>query len=382
MSPKETVDFIKQLYATDAFIPLHAPVFAGNEKLYLNECIDSTFVSYVGRFVSLFEEKTAEFTGAKHAVACVNGTAALHIALMLAGVREGDEVICPALTFVATANAISYCRAFPLFADSEIETLGLHPEKLGEWLSVNAELRADGYCYNRLNGRRISTCVPMHTFGHAVRMDELMEVCTRFNIAVIEDAAESLGTYYKGKHTGTFGKMGILSYNGNKTITTGGGGMILTDDESLAARARHISTTAKVPHRWEFVHDETGYNYRMTNVSAAIGLAQMERINDYLNNKRETAAAYAEFFKNSLIQFFEERAFCHSNYWLNVVVLNDRNAREEFLAYTNEHGVMTRPIWTLMNKLSMFDACSQMDLSGAQWLEERVVNIPSSVRLK
>ncbi len=382
MNLQATVDFIKKLYQTDEFIPLHAPVFAGNEKLYLNECIDSTFVSYVGRFVSLFEEKTAEFTGAKHAVACVNGTAALHIALMLAGVKEGDEVICPALTFVATANAISYCRAFPLFADSEINTLGLDPMKLGEWLEKNSEMRSDGFCYNRSNGRRISVCVPMHTFGHAVRMDELMEVCNRFNITVIEDAAESLGTYYKGKHTGTFGKMGILSYNGNKTITTGGGGMILTDDETLAARARHISTTAKVPHRWEFVHDETGYNYRMTNVSAAIGLAQMERISDYLGSKRETAAAYAKFFEGSDIQFFAERDFCTSNYWLNVVLLTDRNAREEFLKFTNDHAVMTRPIWTLMNRLDMFDSCSKMDLSGAEWLEDRVVNIPSSIRLQ
>jgi aminotransferase in exopolysaccharide biosynthesis len=301
---------------------------------------------------------------------------------MLAGVKEGDEVICPALTFVATANAISYCRAFPLFADSEINTLGLDPMKLGEWLEKNSEMRSDGFCYNRSNGRRISVCVPMHTFGHAVRMDELMEVCNRFNITVIEDAAESLGTYYKGKHTGTFGKMGILSYNGNKTITTGGGGMILTDDETLAARARHISTTAKVPHRWEFVHDETGYNYRMTNVSAAIGLAQMERISDYLGSKRETAAAYAKFFEGSDIQFFAERDFCTSNYWLNVVLLTDRNAREEFLKFTNDHAVMTRPIWTLMNRLDMFDSCSKMDLSGAEWLEDRVVNIPSSIRLQ
>lgn len=381
MSYQSTVDFIRAHFNTKEFIPLHAPVFPGREKEYLNECIDSTFVSYVGRFVGTFEEQTAAFTGAKYAVACVNGTAALHIALVLAGVKEGDEVISPALTFVATANAIAYCRAFPLFADCERDTLGLDPVKLGEWLTVNAEVRNDGYCYNKSTGRRISCCVPMHTFGHAVRMDELMEVCNKFNIPVVEDAAESLGTWYKGKHTGTFGKLGILSYNGNKTVTTGGGGMIITDDEALAKKAKHITTTAKVPHRWDFVHDELGYNYRMTNVSAAIGVAQMEKIDFILSNKRETAEAYRTFFAGSDVEFFAERDFCKSNYWLNVVLLKNREERDRFLTFTNDNGVMTRPIWTLMNKLQMYNNCPVMNLENSQWLEDRVVNIPSSVRL-
>lgn len=381
MSYQSTVDFIRAHFNTKEFIPLHAPVFPGREKEYLNECIDSTFVSYVGRFVGTFEEQTAAFTGAKYAVACVNGTAALHIALVLAGVKEGDEVISPALTFVATANAIAYCRAYPLFADCERDTLGLDPVKLGEWLTVNAEVRNDGYCYNKSTGRRISCCVPMHTFGHAVRMDELMEVCNKYNIPVVEDAAESLGTWYKGQHTGTFGKLGILSYNGNKTVTTGGGGMIITDDEALAKKAKHITTTAKVPHRWDFVHDELGYNYRMTNVSAAIGVAQMEKIDFILSNKRETAEAYRTFFAGSDVEFFAERDFCKSNYWLNVVLLKNREERDRFLTFTNDNGVMTRPIWTLMNKLQMYNNCPVMNLENSQWLEDRVVNIPSSVRL-
>jgi aminotransferase in exopolysaccharide biosynthesis len=375
------VDFIRAHFNTKEFIPLHSPVFPGREKEYLNECIDSTFVSYVGRFVGTFEEQTAAFTGAKYAVACVNGTAALHIALVLAGVKDGDEVISPALTFVATANAIAYCRAYPLFADCERDTLGLDPVKLGEWLTANAEVRNDGCCYNKSTGRRISCCVPMHTFGHAVRMDELMEVCNKFNIPVVEDAAESLGTWYNGKHTGTFGKLGILSYNGNKTVTTGGGGMIITDDEALAKKAKHITTTAKVPHRWDFVHDELGYNYRMTNVSAAIGVAQMEKIDFILSNKRETADAYRNFFAGSEVQFFAERDFCKSNYWLNVVLLKDKEERDKFLTFTNDNGVMTRPIWTLMNKLQMYSNCPVMNLDNSQWLEDRVVNIPSSVRL-
>lgn len=378
MSYQSTVDFVRSLYGTKDFIPLHAPIFIGREKEYMNECIDSTFVSYVGRFVGLFEEQTAAFTGARFAVATVNGTAALHIALILAGVKDNDEVISPALTFVATANAIAYCRAYPLFADCNKDTLGLDPVKLGEWLSENAEVHDDGFCYNRNTGRRISCCVPMHTFGHAVQMDELMTVCNEFSIPVVEDTAESLGSYYKGQHTGLKGKLGILSYNGNKTITTGGGGMIITNDEELAKRAKHMTTTAKVPHRWEFVHDEIGYNYRMTNVSAAIGVAQMENVQKYLDSKRKIAAAYQKFFAGSEITFFHERDFCKSNYWLNVVLLKSRDERDKFLTFTNDNGVMTRPIWTLMNKLNMFTNCPAMNLEQSQWLEDRVVNVPSS----
>lgn len=376
----ETVSFIKSQFPGQEFIPLHAPTFQGNEKKYLAECIDSTFVSYVGRFVGEFEKATAEYTGSKYAIAIANGTLALHAALILADVKRDDEVICPALTFVATANAISYCGAVPLFCDSEVETMGLDVEILEEYLQTNSFINEQGQCINRLTNRRIKACVPMHTFGHPVKVDLLLALCEKYHIVMIEDAAESLGSYYKGKHTGTFGKMGILSYNGNKTITTGGGGMILTDDEQLAKRARHITTTAKVPHPWEFTHDEVGYNYRMTNVSAAIGLAQMEKLNDYLANKRELTELYAGFFREKEMHFFTEQKDCHANYWLNCLILKDRNEREEFLKYTNGNGVMTRPIWTLMNKLPMFTNSPKTSLEGAQWLEDRVVNIPSGVR--
>jgi perosamine synthetase len=382
MNASEINKFVRTLYNTEESIPLHAPVFIGNEKKYLAECIDSTFVSYVGRFVGLFEEGVREYTGAKYAVACVSGTAALHIAFVLAGVRENDEILVPALTFVASANAIAYCRAIPHFIDSERETLGVSPEKLEEMLAAETEMRSDGFCYNIKTGRRISICVPMHTFGHAVRMDELMNVCNRYNIAVVEDAAESMGTFYKGKHTGTFGRLGILSFNGNKTITTGGGGMILTNDEELAKRARHITTTAKIPHRWEFDHDEVGYNYRMTNVNAAIGVAQMENFDRYIESKRSIANAYNEFFKESEITFFSERDFCKSNYWLNVIILKDRSSRDEILEVTNSNGVMTRPIWKLMSKLRMYDNCPTANLENALWLEDRVINLPSSPILK
>lgn len=382
MEHGDIISFVRKLYSTEEFIPLHAPVFIGNEKAYLAECIDSTFVSYVGRFVGMFEESVRNYTGAAHAVACVNGTAALHTAFILAGVRDNDEILVPALTFVASANAIAYCRAVPHFVDSERDTLGIDVDKLAEMLAAQTEMRNDGFCYNKATGRRISICVPMHTFGHAVRMDELMAVCEQYNITIVEDAAESMGTFYKGRHTGTFGKLGILSFNGNKTITTGGGGMILTNDEELAKRARHITTTAKIPHKWEFDHDEVGYNYRMTNVSAAIGVAQMENFEKYIDSKRKIAEAYAGFFKNSDITFFNEREFCKSNYWLNVIIMKDRDSRDAILEATNGGGVMTRPIWKLMSKLRMYSGCPATNLDNALWLEDRVVNIPSSPILK
>jgi perosamine synthetase len=380
MEHNKVVDFIKQLYPNQDFIPLHAPSFIGNEKQYLNECIDSTFVSYVGRFVNLFEEATAKFTGAKYAIATSNGTAALHIALILCDVKTNDEVICPALTFVASVNAIAYCNAHPLFADSDVASMGIDVPKLEAYLSENTFLNDDGFCVNKNTKRIIKACMPMHTFGHPVDIEALCLLCNQYNIVVVEDSAESLGSFYNHKHTGTFGKIGILSYNGNKTITTGGGGMILLNDETLAKRAKHITTTAKVPHPYEFVHDEIGYNYRLTNVGAAIGLAQMETIDAIIKNKRETAHHYSDFFSGSDIQFFNERKNCISNYWLNVIILKDRNAREAFLKYTNANGVMSRPIWTLMNKLNMFKDSPAMNLDGAQWLEDRVVNIPSSYR--
>lgn len=378
----EVTTFIRNLYnkPTD-LVPLHAPVFTGNEKKYLNECIDTTFVSYVGRFVTLFEEKIAAYTGAKYAVAVVNGTCALEIALKLCGVKSGDEVLTQALTFVATSNAIAYCGGNIIFIDSEKQNLGMCPEKLEEFLIKNTEIRTDGYCYNKNTNNKISVCVPVHIFGHPCLIDKINEICSKHNIIVVEDAAESVGSTYFGKHTGTFGKTAVLSFNGNKTITTGGGGMIITDDEQLAKKAKYITTTAKVPHPYEFFHDELGYNYRMTNVNAAIGCAQMEKLDEYIANKRETAALYKEFFVKQKIEFFSEKENCFSNYWLNVIILKDREQREDFLKYTNENGVMTRPAWTLMNKLPMYKNCLHTNLDNAQWLEDRIVNIPSSVRL-
>lgn len=371
--------FVKELYKSDK-VPLHAPVFSGNEKKYLNECIDTTFVSYVGRFVSLFEEKIAAYTGAKYAVAVVNGTCALEIALKLCGVKPGDEVLTPALTFVATSNAIAYCGANHIFIDSEKVNLGMCPEKLEEFLAANTEIKSDGFCYNKTTKNKISACIPVHIFGHPCLIDKINQICEKYNIVVVEDAAESIGSTYFKKHTGTFGKAAIFSFNGNKTITTGGGGMIITDDEQLAKKAKYITTTAKVPHPYEFYHDELGYNYRMTNVNAAIGCAQMEKIDEYIANKRQTASLYLDFFLTLGVNFFIEKENCFSNYWLNVILVKSKEERDGFLKYTNENGVMTRPVWTLMNKLPMYKNCLHTTLETANWLEERLVNIPSSVR--
>ena len=375
------IDFIRQTFQQpEGVVPLHAPCFIGNEKKYLNECIDSTFVSSVGKFVDRFEEMVAEYTGAKKAVVCVNGTNALHLAMLLSGVEQNDEVITQPLTFIATANAISYIGAHAVFLDVDLDTMGLSPVKVREWLEKNAEVKG-GECFNKNTGRRIKACIPMHTFGHPVHLDELVEVCKDYHLNLLEDAAESIGSFYKGKHTGTFGKIGAISFNGNKTITTGGGGMLLFMDEELGKYAKHITTQAKVPHRWEFVHDHIGYNYRMPNINAALGCAQMEHLQEFVDNKRDLAQKYAAYFKNSDVSFFIEPAECKSNYWLNVVLLKDKSARDRFLKETNDAGVMTRPIWQLMNRLPMFKDCQCGDLSNAEWLEARVVNIPSSVRL-
>lgn len=382
MMYNQITDFIHQLFGTEDTVPLHAPLFIGNEKKYLEECIDTTFVSSVGKFVDRFEEDMAAYTGAKKAVVCVSGTNALHMAMMLAGVERDDEVLTQALTFIATCNAISYIGAHPIFIDVDMETLGLSPKAVQQWLEKNAELRS-GVCYNKKSGCRVKACVPMHTFGHPVKIDELVAICKEWNIELVEDAAESIGSLYKGKHTGTFGKVGAISFNGNKTITTGGGGMLLFQDEELGKLAKHLTTQAKVPHRWAFVHDHIGYNYRMPNINAALGCAQLENIDRYVENKRETAAIYADYFKNiPEISFFTEPENCRSNYWLNVVILKDKNAQQEFLEYTNDHGVMTRPVWELMNRLEMFKNCETDGLKNTQWLADRIVNIPSSVRLK
>ena len=382
MEYEKITDFIHQLFGTEETVPLHTPLFIGNEKKYLEECIDTTFVSSVGKFVDRFEADMAAYTGAKKAVVCVSGTNALHMALMLVGVERDDEVLTQALTFIATCNAVSYIGAHPVFIDVDRDTLGLSPRAVKDWLVKNAELR-NGACYNKRTGRRVKACVPMHTFGHPVKIDELLTVCDEWHIELVEDAAESIGSLYKGRHTGTFGKVGAISFNGNKTITTGGGGMLLFQDEELGKLAKHLTTQAKVPHRWAFVHDHIGYNYRMPNINAALGCAQLENIERYVADKRETAAIYADFFKNIPdITFFTEPEECRSNYWLNVLMLKDKAAQQEFLEYTNDHGVMTRPVWELMNRLEMFKRCETDGLENTRWLADRIVNIPSSVRLK
>lgn len=373
--------FIHNLFGTDEFVPLHAPLFIGNEKKYLAECIDTTFVSSVGKFVDRFEEQVASYTGSKRAVVCVSGTNALHMGMLLVGVERDDEVLTQALTFIATCNAISYIGAHPVFLDVDRDTLGLSPLAVKRWLSTHAEVR-NGQCYNKKTGRRIKACVPMHTFGHPMKIDELSAVCNEYHIELVEDAAESIGSFYKGRHTGTFGRVGAISFNGNKTITTGGGGMLLFQDEELGKFAKHLTTQAKVPHRWVFVHDHIGYNYRMPNINAALGCAQMENLDRYVVNKRETAERYREFFSRIPdVEFVVEPENSRSNYWLNAVLLKDRRAQQSFLEYTNDHGVMTRPVWELMNRLEMFRGCETDGLENTVWLEERIVNIPSSVRL-
>lgn len=375
------ISFIKELYGGNEFTPLAVPVFAGNEKKYLEECIDSTFVSSVGQFVDRFEKDMAAYTGCKRAVVCVSGTNALHMSLMLVGVERDDEVLTQALTFIATCNALSYIGAHPVFIDVDKSTMGLSPDAMKEWLANNAEIR-NGQCYNKNTGRRIKACVPMHTFGHPVRIEEIVQLCEEYHIELVEDAAESIGSLYKGKHTGTFGKVGAISFNGNKTITTGGGGMMLFNDEELGAFAKHLTTQAKIPHRWEFRHDHIGYNYRMPNINAALGCAQLENLDKYVASKRQVAVEYAEFFKNiDDIDFFTEPENCYSNYWLNAVILKDKESQLNFLQETNDNGVMTRPIWELMNRLPMFENCENDGLKNTIWFADRVVNIPSSVRL-
>jgi perosamine synthetase len=376
------IEFIKSLYPNQESVPLHAPVFLGNEKKYLMDCIDSTFVSYVGKYVTQFENMITQYTGAKYAIAMVNGTAALQVALEIGGVKPGDEVITQALTFVATANAITHAGAKPVFIDVEMSTLGMSPERLNDWLLKNTvydEIKKT--TKNRMSGRKISAIVPMHTFGHPCRIAEIKEIADNFNINIIEDAAESLGSFYQGRHTGTFGTAGIISFNGNKIITCGGGGIIITDDEVFARKAKHISTTAKAKHAWEYVHDEIGYNYRLTNVSAAIGVAQMENLEKHLAVKRKIAKKYLDFCEGSEFQFIREPDNARSNYWLNAILLDDRTERDRFLEYSNKMGVMTRPVWRLMNKLSMFKDCSADSLGDSIWLEDRVVNIPSGIVL-
>jgi aminotransferase in exopolysaccharide biosynthesis len=377
---KDIIGFIRNQYPGQETIPLHAPVFPGNEKRYLLECIDSTYVSSVGSFVGAFEKSVAGFVGSKHAIAVVNGTQALFVALQLAGVERASEVITQSLTFVATANAIRYVGAEPVFVDVDEDTLGMSPSALQNFLQTHAVVR-DEKLINRFSGRRITACLPMHTLGHACHMDDLVQICQEWGLPVVEDAAESLGSYYQGRHTGTFGLLGVFSFNGNKVVTTGGGGMIVTDDDTLAKRAKHLTTTAKVPHHWEFFHDELGYNFRLPNLNAALGVAQMENLPRFLTFKRELAVRYQQFFETMGICFVHQPSCGMSNYWLNALVLEDERQRDAFLQSTNEAGVMTRCLWRPMHMLDMYQHCQRDSLVMTDQLYQRVVNIPSGVVL-
>ena len=376
---KDTISFIQDIYKTKEFIPLHAPTFVGNEKKYLLETIDSTFVSSVGAYVDQFEGMMTAITNTKKSVAVVNGTAGIQVALRLVGVSAGDEVITQALTFVATANAIAYNGASPIYLDVDIDTMGLSPEAVSQFLKEFGDLREEG-CFNKKTGKRISACLPMHTFGFPVHLDELKAVCDAWKIPIVEDAAESLGSEYKNKPTGSIGELGVFSFNGNKIVTCGGGGAIVTNNENLGIKGKYLTTTAKVPHAYEFYHDELGYNFRMPNLNAALACAQLEQLNRFLENKRALATDYINFFYNSGIKFRKETPNAKANYWLMCVEFENQKERDLFLAETNNAKVMTRPIWQLMYRLPMYQHCQRDEQLNAQFLEERIVNIPSSVR--
>ena len=378
---KNFVGFVKEVYETKDFIPLHEPRFLGNEKKYVSDAIDSTFVSSVGAYVDKFEHDIAEATGAKYAIATVNGTSALHIALKLAGVTSDDEVITQSLTFVATCNAIRYCCAFPVFVDVDIKTLGMSAESLQVFLNKYCEIRDDGRCWNKKTNNLVRACLPMHSFGFPVHLDEIKKICDSYNIVLIEDAAESLGSFYKQQHTGTIGRVAALSFNGNKILTAGGGGVVLTNDSELATHGKHITTTAKIPHRWNFVHDEIGYNYRMPNLNAALIVAQLELLPKFIENKRQLAMRYQAWGLSNDLQFICEPENTISNYWLNTVVTKNKDEQLAMLEYTNNNGVMTRPLWTPMHKLPMNSSCLSVALHNTEWLADRLVNVPSSVTL-
>lgn len=370
---------VKSMYGENGFIPLHEPRFIGNEKKYLNDCIDSTFVSSVGEYVNRFERDMCTYTGAKYAIAVVNGTAGLHLSLVVAGVKENDIVITQAVSFAATANAISYTKATPLFVDIDLKTIGMSYESLKE--VFNQVEMVNGEAIYQPTRQRIGAVVPMHTFGFPVEIDRIVELCSQYNVPVIEDAAESIGSTYKGKHTGTFGLMGVYSFNGNKTITCGGGGIIVTNDETVAKMAKHLSTQAKTPHKWEFNHDHLGYNYRCPNLNAALACAQLEQIENFIENKRQTAKEYEEFFKNLDVQFVKEPEDSRSNYWLNALIFRSEEERNHFLEVTNDNNVMTRPIWTLLNRLPYIDGAITKNLENSIFIEKCLANIPSSVRI-
>jgi perosamine synthetase len=375
----DIIDFIKNQYPSKDFIPLHEPNFTGKEKEYLLNAIDSTFVSSVGAYVDKFEIMMTDLTKTKKSVAVVNGTSALQVALRLSGVGSGDEVLTQALTFVATINAIIYNGASPIFLDVDLDTMGLSPNAVNAFLEKNCEIR-EGFCYNKKTNKKISACMPMHTFGFPVHLNELMTVCSKWNIPVVEDAAESIGSEYKGQPTGSFGKLGVFSFNGNKIITSGGGGAIVTSDIELGLKAKHLTTTAKVPHPYEYVHDEIGYNFRMPNLNAALACAQLERLESFIQNKRELAKQYNTFFVSKGINFRTELSNTKANYWLMCLELENKKDRDLFLKETNVNKVMTRPIWQLIFKSSIYSTFQRDAQKNAIYLEDRIVNIPSSVR--
>ena len=373
----EFINFVRKIYLKKN-VPLHEPKFIGNEKKYLKQCIDTSFVSSVGKFVDKFEKKIAKYTRAKYVIATTNGTSAIHISLILAGVDSNHEVITQPLNFIASCNAISYCNASPIFVDVDKDTMGLSPYALEDFLKKNTIIK-NKKCINKKTKKIIKACIPTHTYGHSCRIDEIKKILNKYYIFLIEDASESLGSFYKNKHTGTFGKLGVISFNGNKIITAGGGGCIVTNDKKLAQKAKHLTTTAKVVHKWEFNHDMIGYNYRMPNINAALLVAQLEKLNDFLINKRNLAKKYKFFFKKTNLNYFEEPKNCKSNYWLNTIILKNKIQRDQFLKKTNLNGIMTRPTWKLMNKLQMFKNAQCDGLKNSKWLEDRIVNIPSSV---
>ena len=376
---EDVINFIRSIYRTDE-IYLHEPRFVGNEKKYLQETIDSTFVSSVGPFVNLFEEKISRLTNTKRAVAVANGTCALQISLELAGVKSGDEVLTQALTFVATANSISYLNASPIFIDVDLDTMGLSPKALKEFLEQNVEIK-NGGSYNKKTGKKISACLPMHTFGFMCRIDEIVEICNQWKIPVVEDAAEALGSRYKDKSSGSFGLLGAFSLNGNKIITSGGGGAITTNNMEIGNEAKYLTTTAKVPHKWEYTHDKLGYNFRLPNLNAALACAQLEQLDNMRNSKRTIFKQYRDFFCDTEINIVDVPSNTDWNYWLTSILLKNKRERDIFLEETNKQGIMTRPIWTLMYRLPMYKKMQRDNQKNAEYLEERVVNLPSSAIL-
>lgn len=377
----ELIKFIKSMYGEDRFIPLHEPQFIGNEKKYLEECIDSTFVSSVGKFVDQLEETLCRYTKSNYTVATMNGTSALHIALVIADVKPDDEVLTQALSFVATSNAILYQGANPVFLDSSEDNMGLCPQDLEVFLEKFGEMKGDGSCYNKVTGRKIAACIPVHVFGHPAKMKQIIDICEKYNITVIEDAAESLGSFYHETHTGTIAPIGVLSFNGNKIVTGGSGGALLIKDKALASRAKHLTTTAKVPHQWDFYHNELGYNYRLPNINAALLCAQLEKLDEFIRNKRATANLYKEFFKSTNFEFLDEPNNCRSNFWLNAISCRDESQKVETLKELNKNGVMTRPIWKPLCDLPYLQSFQKSNLINTRNYEQKIVNIPSSVQI-